>query len=89
MGEVLVILVSDTNSIFQCLGLLLSLFRESRFMIWKVVLWVILDVNPLNRFGLLRTCLVLLQINLRITFMLVMTMSYDCTLVSLWCANYL
>ena len=31
--------------------LLLSLVRESSFISWKVVIWVILDVNPINRFG--------------------------------------
>ena len=46
-------------------------------MSWKVVLWVILDINPLNRFGLLPTWLVLLQIKLRITIMLITTMSYE------------
>ena len=51
----MVSLVSDTNSICQCLSLLLSLVRESIFMSWKVILWFILDVNPLNRFGLLST----------------------------------
>ena len=30
---------------------LLSIVRESSFMSWKVVLWIILDVKPLNRFG--------------------------------------
>ena len=51
--------------------------RESSFMSWKVILWVILDIKPLNRFGLLPTLLVLLQIKLRITIMLIMTMSYE------------
>ena len=78
----MVSLVSDTNKIRQCLSLLLSLVRESSFMSWKVVLWVILDVNPLNRFGLLPTWLVFLQIKLRITILLIMPMSYEGTLVS-------
>ena len=79
----MVSLVSDTNSTCQCLNLLLSLVRESSFMSWKVVIWVILDVNPLNRFGLLPTWLVLLQIKLRITIMIIMTMNYEGNLVSL------
>ena len=82
MSEVLVILVSDKKIICQCLSLLLSLVRESSFMSRKVILWVILDVNPLNRLGLLPTWLVLLQINLRITILLIITMSYEGTLVS-------
>ena len=45
----------------------LSLVRESSFMSWKVVLWVTLDIKPLNRLGLMPTWLVLLQIKLRIT----------------------
>ena len=79
----MVSLVSDTNIICQRLSLLLSLVRESSFMSWKFILWVILDVKTLNRFGLLPTWLVLLQINLRITILLVMTMIYEVTLVSL------
>ena len=51
-------------------------------MIWKVVIWVIIDVNPLNRFGLLPTWLVLLQIKLSITIMIIMKMNYEVTLVS-------
>ena len=85
----MVVLVSDTNSIFKCLSLLISMVRESSFMSWKVILWVILYVNPLNRLGLLSTWLVLLQINLRITILLIMTMSYEGTLVSLLCVNAL
>ena len=76
MGDVLVGLVSDIDITFQCLDLLLSLVREIRFMSWKVVLCVILDVNPLNRFGLIPTWLVLLQIKIRITIILIMTMCY-------------
>ena len=75
-------LISDTDSACQCLDLLLSLVRESSFMSWKVVLWVILDVNPLNRLGLLPTWLVLLKIKLRITIILIMTMSCEGNLVS-------
>ena len=44
---------------------------------------VILDINPLNRFGLQPTWLVLLQIKLRITILLIMKMRYEGTLVSL------
>ena len=76
-------LVSDTNSARQFLDLLLSLVRESSFMSWEVFLWVILDVNPLNRFGLLPTWLVLLQIKIRITILLIIKMSYEVNLVSL------
>ena len=78
----MVSLVSDVNRNCQCLDLLLSLVRESSFMSWKVVLWVILDINPLNRFGLMSTWLVLLQIKICITIMLIMKMSYEVTLVS-------
>ena len=73
----MVSLVSDTDITYQCLDLLLSLVRESSFMIWKVILWVILHVNPLNRFGLLPNWLVLLQIEICITIMLIMTMRYE------------
>ena len=79
----MVSLVSDTKIICKCLSPLLSLVRESSFMSWNVVIWVILDVYPLNRFGLLPTWVVLLQIKLRITILLTMTMSYEGTLVSL------
>ena len=82
-GEVLVRLVSDTYITCQYLELLLSLVSESSFMSWKVVIWVILEVNTLNRLGLLPTWLILLQIKLRITILLIMTMSYEVTLVSL------
>ena len=78
----MVSLVSDTNRDCKRLDLLLSLVREISFMSWKVVLWVIIDVNLLNRFGLLPAWLVLLQIKFRITIMLIMTMSYKVTLVS-------
>ena len=78
----MVSLVSDTKRTCQFLDLLLSLFRESSFMSWKVVLWVILDINPLNRFGLLPTWLVFLEINLLITILLIMTMIYEGTLLS-------
>ena len=49
-------------------------------MIWEVVLWVILDVNPIHSFGLLPTWLVLLQINIFITIMITMTVSYEGTI---------
>ena len=78
----MVSLVSDTNSTCQCLDLLLSLVRESIFMSWEVVLWVILDVHPLNRLELLPSWLILLQIKLCITIFLIMTMNYEGTLVS-------
>ena len=79
----MVSLVSDTNSTCKCLDLLLYLVRESGFMSWKVVLWVILDINPLNTLGLLPTWIVLPQSKLRITIFLIMKMSYEGTLVSL------
>ena len=78
----MVSLVSDTNSACQCIELLLSLVRESSFMSWKVVLWFILDVNHLNRFGLLPTWLVLLQIKLLLTIMIIMLMIYEGARVS-------
>ena len=56
----------------------------NRVMSWKVVLWVLLDVNPLHRFGLITKWNVLLKINLRITIILIMTMRYEGTLVSFW-----
>ena len=79
----MVSLDSDTDSPFQCLDLPLSLVREGIFVSWKVVLWVILDVNPLNRFGIMPTWLVLLQIKLHITIMLIMRTSYEGNIVSL------
>ena len=89
MSEVLLSLVSDTKIICQCLSLLLSLVWDIIFMIWMVIIWFVLDVNPLNRLGLLPTWLVLLQIKLRITILLIMTMRYEGTLVSFWCVNAL
>ena len=56
-------------------------------MSWRVVFWVILIVKPLNMFVLLPTWLFLLQIKLCITIMLIMTMSYEVTLVSFWFVN--
>ena len=56
--------------------------RESSFMSWKVVIWVILEINPLNRLSLLPTWIVLLQIILRITILLIMKMIYEGTLLS-------
>ena len=79
----MVSLVSDTGSTCQYLDLLLSLVRGSSFISWKVILWFIFEVNPLNRFGLLPTWLVLLQIKLRRTIILIVKMSYEGTLVSL------
>ena len=85
----MVILVSDKNITFQCLDLLLSLFSESILMSWKVVLWFILDINHINRFGLLPTWLILLQIQLRKTIILIVTVSYEGTLVYFCCVNSL
>ena len=48
----MVSLVSDTNSTCQIIKLFFYLVMESGFMIWKVVLWFILDVNSLNRLDL-------------------------------------
>ena len=73
----------------QCLELLLFLVSEDSFMSWKVVLWVIIGINTLNRFGLLPTYLVLLQINLCITIMIIMTIRCEGTLVSFLCVNAL
>ena len=67
----MVSLVSEIKSTCQCISLLLSLVREISFMIWKVV-----------TLTLTLTWIVLLPINLRITIMLIMTMSYEGTLVS-------
>ena len=75
-------LVSDTEITCQYLDLLLSLVREIIFMSWKVVLLVIIDVKSLNMYDLLPTCLVLLQIELRITIILIMTMNYEGNLIS-------
>ena len=41
-------------------------------MVWKVFIWVIFDVKPLHRFGLLPTWPVLLQIKLHITIIIIM-----------------
>ena len=81
-GEFLVNLVSDTNSTCQCLELLLSLVRESIFMSWEVVLWVILDINLLNRLGLLPNWILLLQIKIRINILIIMKIRYEGTLVA-------
>ena len=83
----MVSLVSDTDSNCQCFDLLISLVRENIFMIWKVVIWVILDVKHLHRFGLLPTWIFLLQIKLRINIMIIMAMIYEGTLVSFRFAN--
>ena len=80
-------LVSDTDSTCQHVEILLSLVRDNSFMSWKVVLWVIFDINDLNRFGLMPTWLVLLQSKLHIIIMLVMIIIYEVTLVSFWCEN--
>ena len=85
----MVSLVSDIKITCQLLDLLIYLVMESSFMSWKVVLWFIIDVNPLNRVGLLPTWLVLLQIKLRITILFIITMSYEGTLVSFLCVNAL
>ena len=82
-------LVSDIDSTCEYLELLLSLVRENRFMNWKVVFWIILAINHLNRFGLMSTWLVLLQFNLRITIALIMKIRYEGTLVSFWRENAL
>ena len=77
----MVSLVSESDSTCKCLELLLFMVMENGFMSWKFVLWVILEVNPFNRFGLLPTWIVLLQMNLHINIMLVMKMSYKGNLV--------
>ena len=82
-------LVSDTDRSCQLLDLLIYMVGENSFMSWRVVFWVIPDVNPLNRFGLIPTWLVLLQIKLCINIMLIMTMIYEGTLLSFLCENYL
>ena len=70
-------LVSDTYNTCQCLELLPSLVRDNMFIIWKVVMGVILDVNPLHRFVILSTCLVLLQIKLCIPIVIIMKLSME------------
>ena len=87
MSEVLFRLVSDTYSTLNCLEILLYLVRNNIFMIWKVFLLVILDLNPLRGFGLMLTWIVVLQIKFRITSMRIITIIYEVTLVSLWCVN--
>ena len=77
----MVSLVSESDSTCKCLELLIFMVRENGFMSWKFGLWVILEVNPFNRFGLLPTWIVLLQMNLHINIMLVMKMSYKGNLV--------
>ena len=76
----MVIIFSDTDTSCQLLEFLLYLIRENSFMSWNVVLSIMLDVYPLHRFVLIPTWLVLLQINLLITIMIIMTMSYEGTL---------
>ena len=39
----------------QCLDLLISLVVENILVIWKFVVWVILDIHHLHRFRLLIT----------------------------------
>ena len=53
--------------------------RDSSFMSKKVILWVILDLNSLNRLGLLPTWLILLQIKLRITILHIIYPKGICT----------
>ena len=50
-GGVLVSLVSDTDITCHFLEILLSTVRGIIFMSWGVVFWVILDVNPFDRFS--------------------------------------
>ena len=57
----MVSLVSDTARACQCLDLLLYLVRDNSFTSWRIVLWFILDGNPLHMFGLLPTWFFLLQ----------------------------
>ena len=83
MIEVLIILVSDTYDSCQYLDIIIYLVRYNSFMSSKVVLWFVLDLNPLHRFSLLTTWLVLLQVKLCITIMIITKMSYTCTLVYL------
>ena len=51
-------------------------------MTWKVVLWVIIDVKSLHRFGILPTWLVIIQFKPHITIMIIIKMSYELTLES-------
>ena len=87
--EVLVILVIDTCSNCQCLDLLLSIVMDNGFTSFKVVVWVVPDVQPISRLGLLPTCLVLLQFYIYISIMLITTVRYKGTLVSFWCVDAL
>ena len=86
-------LVSDTDRACQRPKLLFYLVSENIFMSCKVVLWVILDVKPLHKFGLLPTWPIILQFDIHIAIMLIMAIIYECTLVyflceySLWVNN--
>ena len=46
-------IVNDTYSSCQYLFLIISMVRYNSFISRNVSLWVILDVNPFHRFGLI------------------------------------
>ena len=54
-------------------------------MICKGVFWVILDIYPLQRFVLIPTWIILVQVYCFIAIMPTMTMSYERTFVSFVC----
>ena len=82
-------LVSDTDSDCQCLDHLIYVVSEKSLMSWKVVIWVIIDINPLQRFGLIPTSILPLRFKLCIAIMLTIKMIYEGTLVSFWWAKSL
>ena len=69
--------ISEKYGACQKLDLIIFLVRENRFMSWRVVLWVIIDVENLHMFIFLPTCLVLLQVKLHITIMFIMKIIYE------------
>ena len=76
----MIILVSNKYIAFQCLDLLISMVREKIFISWKVVVLMILDTNPLHRFGLLPTWFAPLQVELLIAIIIIMIMILKGTL---------
>ena len=80
-------IISNTDRAWKFLDLLFSMVQQNSFMVGKFSPWVILDVNSLHRFGLLPTWLFLLQVNLHINMIIIITTSYEGTLVSFWCEN--
>ena len=58
-------------------------------MIWKVVVWLILDIYLLRRFGLIPTCTVILQVEFHIAIIIIITLRCEGTPVYLLFEYYL